>query len=76
MERHTSLKFARRLVVILADVLVLAEVCYAMFVATQTPDELTPVFMRTFLPLVLPTLLAALVASRLIKRRQAAEVPS
>lgn len=76
MERHTSLKFAQRMVVILADVLVLAEVFYAMYVAAKTPDELTGAFMRAFLPLILPTLVAAFAASRILKRRRPAGASS
>ena len=63
----TSMSLAQKLVIALADVLVLAAVAPGMYVAGQHPDDFTPAFMKTFLPLALPTLLAALLAVRLLR---------
>lgn len=64
---QTSMSLAQKLVVALADILIVAAVARGMYVAGQHPDDFTPAFMKTFLPLALPTLLAALLAVRLLR---------
>lgn len=70
MEQRNSLKLSQKVIVILADILVLAEICYAMSVAAKSPTELTPVFMKAFLPLALPTIVAAIVLIRVLRDRK------
>jgi hypothetical protein len=48
----------QRIVVIIADMLLLAQLTYSMYVAQQVPDEIALVFMKTFFPMVICTLIA------------------
>ena len=70
MEEHSSLKLSQKLIVIAADVLVLAELCWGMYRASQTPGEITATFMAAFLPLALPTVIGAIVGIRLLRDRK------
>ena len=55
------------LLVIILDVLVLAELTGAMYVAAAHPDNFTLVFMKTFFGMLLPTLLLGLLAKRMVR---------
>jgi hypothetical protein len=55
------------LLVIILDVLILAELTAAMYVAAAHPDNFTPVFMKTFFGMLLPTLLLGLLAKRMVR---------
>lgn len=62
------------------NLLLLIELCVAMFFAAQDPENLTPVFFfSVFLPLLIPTIIGTIIAKRLIikhkKRRNHAEHP-
>lgn len=70
MEQRNSLKLSQKIIVILADILVLAEICYAMSVAAKNPGDLTPVFMKAFLPLALPTIVVAIILIRVLRDRK------
>ena len=59
----------RMLLTIAVNVLVLAEVFIAMYFAAQNPDEITPIFFKTLFSMLLPTLVLAFVAKRVIARR-------
>jgi hypothetical protein len=48
----------QRIVVIIADILLLAQLTYSVYLAQQTPQEVALVFLKTFIPLVLCTLVA------------------
>jgi flagellar biosynthesis protein FliQ len=47
------------LVVILVNVLLLAELTLSIYLGKQDPEEMTLIFLRTFLPLVAVTLVGA-----------------
>jgi len=55
------------LVVIVIDVLVLAELAGAMYVAAGHPDDFTPTFMKTFFGMLIPTLILGFLAKRLMR---------
>ena len=59
----------RMLLTIAVNVLVLAEVFIAMYFAAKNPDEITPIFFKTLFGMLLPTLVLAFVAKRVIARR-------
>lgn len=65
---RTSLDPRHILFVIFVNVLVLAELCVAMYMATQQPDEFTPVFFKTFFTLLVPTLVLAVVGKRFVPK--------
>ena len=54
------------------DVLILIELGISMYRANKTPDLFTPIFMKTFFVLVLPTLFLAWI---IIKRLRTEESP-
>ena len=58
--------------VALLDVLVLIELGFSIYWANKTPDLLTPVFIKTFFVLVIPTLFLAWL---IIKRLRTVESP-
>jgi hypothetical protein len=53
------------LLAVVMNVLVLAELCVAMYFAAATPEEFTATFVKVFFGLLLPTL----AAGYLMKRR-------
>ena len=55
------------LLVIILDILILAELTAAMYLAAAHPDNFTPVFMKTFFGMLLPTLLVGLLAKRMVR---------
>jgi hypothetical protein len=54
------------LVVIVIDVLVLAELAGAMYVAAGHPDDFTLTFMKTFFAMLIPTLFLGFLAKRMM----------
>lgn len=52
------------------NLLLLIELCAAMFFAAKDPENLTPVFFSVFLPLLIPTIIGAIIAKRLIIKRE------
>ena len=60
-----SLPHVIRLVAI--NLLVLAELCIAMYMASQNPEEFNPVFFKVFFALFVPTLILGIVSKRFIR---------
>jgi hypothetical protein len=52
---------------VIVNVLVLAELFVAMYMATQEPEEFTPVFFRVFFSLLVPTLILAILSKRFLR---------
>jgi hypothetical protein len=46
----------QRVVVIIADIVLLAALTFSVYVAQQTPQEIAFAFMKTFIPMVICTL--------------------
>jgi hypothetical protein len=60
------MNFRQKVAVAVLDVVVIAQLFVSMYLATQEPDNLTPIFLKSFLTMVVPTLLLAkLVIGRL-----------
>jgi len=59
----------QRLAVILMDVAVLAEVTVSVYTASKFPEDFTPMFMKVFFSLCLPTLAAGIIAIRRLRDR-------
>lgn len=70
MQRHKSSTPWWFIVTI--DVLVLGYLCLAMYQAHHHPETFTPTFMKTFFGLLLPTLAAALILRRRLRRERPA----
>jgi len=50
------------------NILVLTDLCVAMYMAAQNREEFTPVFFKVFFSLLVPILVLALVSKRFIRR--------
>lgn len=68
-KKAPELNGRQRLAVILLDVAVLAEVTVSVYMASRNPDMFTPVFMKVFFSLALPTLAAGIYAIRRLRTR-------
>jgi len=62
----------QKIAVAVMDVLMLAELCLAMYWANNNPENFTPVFLKSFLVMLIPTLIIARFA---VKRLRSPEVP-
>jgi hypothetical protein len=65
LAKEQRLTSRQRIVVIIMNLMLLAELAWAMYHGHQDPDNLTAVFLRTFIPAAAVTLAAA----RLLLRR-------
>jgi len=64
-----GLNLRQKLVVITLDVLLLVELCIAMYFANLAPEAFTPTFVKTFFSLLLPTVLTGLFFLRRFKTK-------
>ena len=64
-----ELNLRQKLVVITLDVLLLVELCIAMYFANLAPEAFTPTFVKTFFSLLLPTVLTGLFFLRRLKTK-------
>ena len=61
----------QKVVVIITDILLIAEICISMYLSSQqTPENLTPTFIKSFALMCVPTLVIAKMA---IKRLRSPE---
>ncbi|MDR2694803.1 MAG: hypothetical protein LBC79_00280 [Deltaproteobacteria bacterium] len=67
---HTTLSLPHIIRVVTVNVLVLAELSVAMYLATQNPEEFTPTFFKVFFSLLVPTLILAAVSKRFIRPKE------
>jgi len=64
-----GLNLKQKLVVITLDVLLLVELCIAMYFANLAPEAFTLTFVKTFFSLLLPTVLTGLFFLRRFKTK-------
>ncbi|MFH0994919.1 MAG: hypothetical protein V1844_05400 [Pseudomonadota bacterium] len=64
-----GLNLRQKIVVVTLDVLLLIELCIAMYFANLAPDAFTPTFVKTFFSLLLPTVLTGLFFLRRFKTK-------
>jgi hypothetical protein len=71
--QHVRVEFSRTHIirVVVVNVLVLVELCIAMYMANKNPDEFTPVFFKVFFSLLMPTLILASISKRFVRRPKA-----
>jgi hypothetical protein len=67
--RAPELNSRQKMAVILMDVAILAEVTLSVYLASNQPDEFTPVFMKAFFSMFLPTLALGIFAIRRYRDR-------
>ncbi len=65
MEKGFNLQ--QKLIVVFADVLLLVELTYSIYTGSRDPEYMTSIFLRTFIPMVVGTL----ILTRLFLRRYA-----
>jgi hypothetical protein len=65
-----AMNMKQRIVVIIADIVLLAALTFSVYVAQQTPQEVALAFVKTFLPMVICTLVLGRI---FIKKFQSAE---
>lgn len=53
------------------DVVIIAEVCFSIYMGSRDPENLTPIFLKTFFILAIPTLIIARI---IIKRMRTPEI--
>lgn len=64
-----ELSTRQKITVVVLDVLIIAELCLAMYLASMNPEEFTPVFMKRFFAMLVPTMIAGYVAVRLFREK-------
>jgi len=64
---HAELSLPHVIRLVIVNVLVLVELCVAMFMANEHPEEFTPVFFKVFFALLVPTLILAAVSKRFVR---------
>lgn len=69
MPAAAELNFRQKLVVIGLDILLVVELCIAMYFANLSPETFTPTFVKTFFSLLIPTVLTALLFMRFLKTK-------
>ena len=69
---HEGLNFRQKIVVILTNLFVLAELTFSIYLGQQDKENIAIVFLSAFLPLVIATL----ILSRVFVRRMGREVVS
>ena len=72
-ERSSSpapeLNSRQRWAVVCMDVAMLAEVTLSVYLASRQPDEFTPIFMKVFFSMLIPTIAAGIFAIRRFRDR-------
>jgi hypothetical protein len=72
-ERSSSpapeLNSRQRWAVVCMDVAMLAEVTLSVYLASRQPDDFTPIFMKVFFSMLIPTIAAGIFAIRRLRDR-------
>ncbi len=63
-----ELDFRQKMVVALMDVLLLGELTFSIYFGHLDPENMTFIFLRTFLPLAAGTVLLSMVLVRILRR--------
>jgi hypothetical protein len=64
---HATFTLPHIIRIVTVNLLVLAELCVAMYLANENPEEFTPVFFKVFFSLLVPTLILASICKRLMR---------
>lgn len=63
----------QKIIVVIVDILILAELVYSIMQGKSNPEYMTPIFFQNFIPLIIVTLIGAKI---LIKRFRTEETVS
>jgi hypothetical protein len=69
-EPKLSMNFRQKVAVAILDLAVIIQLCVSMYVASHDPDNLTPVFLKSFLTMVIPTLLLGRLVIKRLRSRE------
>ena len=69
-QMHTTITLPHFIRLVIVNTLVLAELCVAMYMAAQNPEEFTPVFFKVFFSLLVPTLILGIISKRFIRPKE------
>lgn len=61
------MNFRQKLAVVALDVAIIAEVCIGIYLGSQDPENLTPVFMKSFFAMAIPTLIVGTIIIRRLR---------
>ena len=61
-EMGKPMNIRQKMVVVIIDILILAQLTYAVYTAQQSPSEVAFVFLKNFIPMVIVTLIAGKMA--------------
>jgi hypothetical protein len=67
---HTTLSLPHLIRLAIINILVLAELCAALYMANENPEEFTPVFFKVFFSLLVPTLILGILSKRFIRPKE------
>jgi uncharacterized SAM-binding protein YcdF (DUF218 family) len=62
----------QKFAVVIIDLLILAELAYSIYMGQRHPEEMVTIFFRTFIPLVVLTLVAGRIVIRKLRAREQA----
>lgn len=65
------MNFRQKVAVGILDVVIIAEVCFSIYMGSRDPENLTPIFLKTFFTMAVPTLIIARIV---IKRMRTPEI--
>ncbi len=66
---NRELTTRQKIAVVVLDVLLIVELCVAMYLASANQAAFTPVFMKSFFSMLAPTLVAGYVCVRLLREK-------
>jgi hypothetical protein len=62
-----QMNFRQKIAVVVVDILVLVELCISIYFANLNADNFTPVFLKVFMGMLIPTLIAAKLVIRRVR---------
>jgi|GEM_PF-1248891 len=68
---QTTISLPHLIRITVINLLVLAELCFAMYMAAKNPEEFNPVFFKVFFLLFVPTMILGIVSKRFIRPKGA-----
>jgi hypothetical protein len=66
---HVTFTLPHIIRIVTVNLLMLVELCVAMYLANENPEEFTAVFFKVFFSLLVPTLILASVCKRLMRSK-------
>ncbi|EMG37162.1 hypothetical protein PCS_01998 [Desulfocurvibacter africanus PCS] len=71
-DRKKSFNFHQKIILLVMDITLLAELCYTMHAAYPAGDAFSAIFLRTYAPLFFPTVILGIWLCRRFRDRQVA----